>query len=445
MTVKVRFAPSPTGRIHIGNTRMAVLNWLFAKRHGGTFVLRSDDTDTARSTREYENDIMADLAWLGLNHDEFFRQSERFAVYDAVAEKLKAMGRLYACYETAEELDLRRKVLQSQGKPPVYDRAGLHLTDEQRAEYESQGRKPHWRFLLNEDTITWDDLARGTQKFTPGHLSDPVLIRNDGTYLYTLPSVVDDGDTNITHVIRGEDHTANTAVQIQIIKALGYPIPTYAHLSLLVGADGKGLSKRLGSLSITDLRQQGIHPMAIVGALGLLGTNTTADGSETLDDLINGVDLSGFGRASPRFDPADLDMLTLRIHQRSDFADVQELLAQNGIPNATPEFWELVRENIADLPDTAYWWNVIYGDITPQIAPDDADYIATAKTALPQGEITADTWGQWTSALKEQTDRKGKSLFLPLRLALTGRPNGPEVKTLLPHMGRDRILARLGA
>lgn len=444
MTVKVRFAPSPTGRIHIGNTRMAVLNWLFAKQQGGEFIWRSDDTDVARSTKAYEDDIAADLAWLGLHHDAFFRQSERFAVYDTVAEKLKSMGRLYACYETAEELDLRRKVLQSQGKPPVYDRAGLRLTEAQKAEYEAEGRKPHWRFLLNEDVITWDDLARGPQKFEPGHLSDPILIREDGSYLYTLPSVVDDGDTRITHVIRGEDHTANTAVQVQIFKALGYDIPTFAHLSLLVGPDGKGFSKRLGSLSITDLREkQNIHPMAVVSSLALLGTNMTADGAETLATLIEGVDLSGFGRASPRFDPADLQTLTLRIVQRSDFADVQGSLQDLGLTDADEIFWTLVRENIDGLGDTPYWWRVLHGTIAPEVDAKEADYLAAAHDLLPQGDITTDTWEQWTTALKQHTGRKGKQLFLPLRLALTGRPHGPEIRILLPHMGRERIVSRL--
>ena len=275
-------------------------------------------------------------------------------------------------------------------------------------------------------------------------MSDPILIREDGSYLYTLPSVVDDGDTKVTHVIRGEDHTANTAVQIQIFKTLGYDIPTFAHLSLLVGPDGKGLSKRLGSLSITDLRtEQNIHPMAVVCALAQLGTNITADGSETMEGLIKGVDLSGFGRASPRFDPADLSMLTTRILQRSDFADVQEKLSAMGLTDADDKFWHLIRENIDSLNDTQYWWDVLYGDIQTTVDTDDADYIKSAIAHFPDGNITGDTWQNWTSALKESTGRKGKQLFMPLRMCLTGRPHGPEVGKLLPYMGRERILQRI--
>jgi glutamyl-tRNA synthetase len=439
----VRFAPSPTGNLHVGNVRTALINWLFAAGQGGTFVLRIDDTDLERSTAAYEQGIKDDLTWLGLTWGDTFKQSERFEKYDAAADKLRDMGLLYACYETADELDRQRKLQRARGKPPIYNRAGLNLSDEEKAAYEAEGRKPHWRFKLSGERIVWNDLVRGEQAIETSSLSDPVLIRADGSYLYTLPSCEDDIDAGITHVVRGEDHVTNSGAQIEIFKALGGTAPDMAHTPLLVGADGASLSKRLGSLGMGELRSQGIEPLAICSHLAKLGTSDNVEIRDSLAELAEEFDFGKIGRAPARFDEADLASLNAAITHGMSFADAEARLAALDPLAANEAFWLLVRENCQTVEDAARFIPVAFGEIEPVIDAEDKDFIGQAADLLPEGELTAETWGTWTSALKAETGRKGKGLFMPLRKALTGMERGPSVGDMLVLMGRDRALARL--
>ncbi|MBP5857049.1 glutamate--tRNA ligase [Marivibrio halodurans] len=441
--VKVRFAPSPTGRLHVGNARVAVLNWLFARRQRGEVLLRMDDTDRERSTKEFEAAIIEDLRWLGIDWDDFVRQSARQTRYDAAVERLKKAGRLYPCFETSEELDLKRKIQLGRGRPPVYDRAALDLSSEEQTALMAEGRTPHWRFKLLDQPIEWTDLGRGPVRFEAGHLSDPVLVREDGRPLYTLSSVVDDGEFFISHVIRGEDHVANTAVQIELFRALGYDVPDFAHLPLMVGADGKQLSKRLGSLSLGDLKEKGVEPQALTAYLARLGTATAPEGDDTLDGLVPGFDLAAFGRAAPRYDEGELSHLNAKVLHRLPYSAVAERLAAMGLDGADEAFWLAVRENCERLWDAGHWWRVCHGTIEPAAAPEDADFLAEAARLLPEEPWDADTYAAWIERVKAGTGRKGKGLFMPLRLALTARPKGPELGTLLPLMGRKRALERL--
>ncbi len=421
--------------------RAALLNWLFARKTSGKFVLRIDDTDTERSTETFAEAIREDLTWLGLNWDETYRQSERQALYDAAADKLRADGRLYPCYETAEELEIKRKLQLARRQPPVYDRAALKLTDEERAKFETEGRKPHWRFLLNQTEVHWEDIVRGPVTIDAASLSDPVLIREDGTPLYTLPSVVDDGEMGITHVIRGEDHVANTAVQIQIAEALGYPAPAYAHFALFTGPQGEPLSKRLGSLAVRDQREAGLEPMALNSLLARLGSSDPVEARIHLDDCVPDFDLSHFGRAAPKFDPEDVKHLNARILHATPYADVAERLKALGLDDADESFWETVRPNLTTFADVSAWARIMHGPIEPVI--EDADYLAQAADLLPPEPWGDETWGTWIQAIKEATGRKGKALFHPLRMALTGLDHGPEMKHLLPLIGRERAKSRL--
>lgn len=446
MSCKVRFAPSPTGRLHVGNVRTALINWLFAKGQGGEFVLRVDDTDLERSTKEYEDGIKDDLSWLGLEWDDTFKQSDRFAEYDKATEKLKADGLLYACYETSEELDRKRKIALSRGRPPVYDRTGLNLTDEDKAAFEAEGRKPHWRFKLSGNPCEWTDLVRGPQSIDTSSISDPVLIRADGSYLYTLPSVVDDIDAKITHVVRGEDHVTNSGAQIEIFRALGGTTPNLAHTPLLIGADGQGLSKRLGSLSIQQLGQDGIEPIAIASLLAKIGTSDAVELRDSLTTLASEFSFDKIGRAPARFDEKELLGLNAEITHSLSFDDVKDRLAALPMGElATEPFWALVSENLQKVDDAATWLPVFFGDIEKaELEAEDASFISGAATHLPEGDITEDTWKAWTNALKEETGRKGKQLFMPLRLALTGQSHGPQMNKVIALLGRDKVLARLG-
>ena len=440
MTVTVRFAPSPTGFLHVGNARIALINWLFARRQGGTFILRLDDTDTERSRVEYANAIREDLAWLGLAWDREEAQSARLARYQAAVERLKAACRLYPCYETPNELEFKRKRLMARGKPPVYDRSALNLTAEDKVKLEAEGRKPHWRFLLRSEEVRWDDLVRGECHYHGDHLSDPVLIRADGTPLYTLPSVVDDVEMEISHVIRGEDHVTNTAAQIQLFEALGARPPGFAHLPLLTDATGQGLSKRLGSLSLRDLRADGIEALAVDALLAGLGSSHAIEPKATLEDLIAGFDMAAFGRATPKFDPAELGRLNAGILHAMSFSDVSARLKALGI-DGDEDFWLAVRGNLTKLADALDWWAVCQGPVTPVI--EDSELTAAAADLLPTEPWDQQTWPALTELVKARTGRKGKALFHPLRLALTGRENGPELKALLPLIGRTRAVARL--
>ncbi len=437
MTVKVRFAPSPTGKIHVGNVRAALWNWLFARKSGGVFLLRIDDTDRERSTKAYEDGIREDLAWLGLNYDETFSQSSRIDRYDAARDKLIADGLLYPCYETAEELDRKRKIQRARGLPPVYDRAALALDDEQKAALEAEGRKPHWRFKLSQQAVKWNDLIRGETTVDTASVSDPVLIREDGMYLYTLPSCVDDIDSGVTHVIRGEDHVTNTGVQIEIIKALGGEAPQFAHHSLLVGADGQGLSKRLGSLSIEAMREDGLEPASITSLLAKLGTADPVLPQSDLMALAESFDFERIGRAPARFDMTELEALNAKILHETPYEKVQERLEALGVG---PSLWEAVKGNITRLKDAAAWIDVIDGEIDPVI--EDSAFAAAAAELVPD-HLDADSWTVFTNAVKAATGAKGKNLFMPLRLALTGRARGPEMAALFPLIGAEKARARL--
>lgn len=439
----VRFAPSPTGKLHVGNVRTALINWLFARGQGGTFILRIDDTDTERSTAAYEDGIREDLTWLGLTWDKTFKQSERFAEYDAAADKLRGMGLLYACYETADELDRQRKVQRAKGKPPIYNRAALDLSVEDKAALESEGRKPHWRLKLSGERIAWTDLVRGEQAIETSSLSDPVLIRADGSYLYTLPSCVDDIEAGITHVVRGEDHVTNSGAQIEIFNALGGTAPAMAHTPLLVGADGSGLSKRLGSLGMGTLRERGIEPLAICSLLGKLGTSDNVEIRDSLTQLAEEFDFGKIGRSPARFDEDELVGLNAALTHAMPFEAVKDRLAAIDPKAASEAFWLLVRENCQIVEDAARFVPVAFGEITPLIDDEDKDFIAAAGKLLPEGEMGAETWGIWTAALKAETGRKGKGLFMPLRKALTGMERGPSVGEMLVLMGRERAARRL--
>lgn len=450
MTVKVRFAPSPTGRLHIGNLRPALLNWLFARHMGGRFLLRIDDTDQERSREELVDAIKADLTWLGLSWDEYDRQSLRQARYDAVIAQLKAMGRLYACYETPDELDRRRKRQQAANQPPIYNRAGLRLTSDERSKLEAEGRKPHWRFLLANyqgvpdqivrTEIAWDDMIRGRQVVDLASLSDPVLLREDGAALYTLCSVVDDIDHGITHIIRGEDHVTNTGVQIDIFQALAANPPAFAHHSLFVGPDGEALSKRLGSLSLGTFREAGLEPMALTSYVAALGTSDPVEPFATMADLAARFDLAKLSRSPARFDEKELAELNAKLLHALPFSAVADKL-RVVCPDADEPLWLAARGNLRTLGEIVQWRQVVAGTIEPVI--EDAAFCAVAAAALPPEPWTDATWGAWTSALKQSTGRKGRELFHPLRLALTGAEAGPEMKALLPLIGRERSIVRL--
>lgn len=443
MAPVVRFAPSPTGFLHIGNARPALFNALFARREGGRFWLRLDDTDTVRSTAEFAAAIEEDLKWLGIVPDGMFRQSERLAIYDAAAERLKSAGRLYPAYETAEELERRRRRQLGRGLPPVYDRAALKLTPEERAASEAEGRRPHWRFRLDPGTVTWDDLVRGPCHVEADSLSDPVLIREDGSYLYTLPSVVDDAETGVTYVIRGEDHVTNTAVQIQIFSALGAPVPVFAHHNLLTTASGEGLSKRLGHLSLRGLREAGYEPNAVAALAVLTGSAEAVRPVSSLDELASLVDLAHVSRAPAKFDEHELDGLNARVVHGLPYAAVADRLAALGVaPERAEAFWEVVRANLTRVPDATEWWRVVQGPVTP-VTGETPDLFTVARESLPPEPWDTTTWKRVTDAVRNATGLKGKALFLPLRLALTGLDHGPDLAGLLPLIGRERALARL--
>lgn len=436
----VRFAPSPTGYLHIGNARPALFNWLFARRHGGRFLLRYDDTDTQRSQAAFAEAIAEDLAWLGIHPDLTIRQSERLAIYDAAAERLRAAGRLYPCFETADELDRRRKRQLARGLPPVYDRAALKLTAEDRARLEAEGRKPHWRFRLEPRTVSWTDLVRGEAHVDCASLSDPVLAREDGSYLYTLPSVVDDAELGVTHVIRGEDHVTNTAVQIQIFEALGAPLPVFGHHNLLTTASGEGLSKRLGHLSLRGLRDSGVEALAVAALAVLVGSSDAVRPVASLDELAGLVELAHVSRAPAKFDEHELEALSARTLHQLPFEAVQPRLAALGVAG-DEAFWLAVRGNLARLDEAKAWWRVVNGPLRPLLA--DAAFCAQAAALLPPEPFDANTWKSWTAAVSAATGLKGRALFMPLRQALTAQDHGPELAALLPLIGRERALKRL--
>ena len=438
--IKVRFAPSPTGNLHVGNLRTALVNFLFARKAGGQFMLRIDDTDTERSTAAFEEGIRADLQWMGMAWDVEDRQSERLDRYDAALAQLRADGRAYACYETPEELALKRKAQLSAGRPPVYDRAALKLTAEQIAAFEAEGRQPHWRFRLEDVEVRWHDMVRGDVAYHMSSLSDPVLMREDGRVIYTLASVVDDIDHGISHILRGEDHVTNSAAQIQLFEALGAQAPTMGHMALLAGADGEGLSKRLGSLSIAELRNNDTEAMAIASLLARIGTSDPVVPTADMATVIDGFDIKRFGRATAKFDPAELAQVNAKVVQELPFATVAERLEAAAVGGGEP-FWMAVRDNLPNVGEAGDWWRICTQPITPII--DSAAVTDAAADLLPEGDVEASIWQDWTKAVAAASGAKGRGLFMPLRLALTGREKGPEIAPLLAFMGRERVLARL--
>ncbi len=428
-----RFAPSPTGYIHVGNLRTALMNFMIARKSGGTFILRLDDTDQERSKQEYVDALMADLDWLGLHWDRVERQSLRMDRYREAAEDLKAKGRFYEVFESPVELDLKRKKQLNMGKPPVYDRAGLHLSDEDRARLRAEGREGYWRFLLNQSRIEWTDGILGPISIDAASVSDPVLIRADGQVLYTFASSVDDIDMGVTFIVRGADHVTNTATQIQIMEAMGGTPPQFAHHSLLTGPQGEELSKRLGTLSLRDLRARGVEPMALLSLMARLGSSRPVELAASLDELIAGFDIGSFGAAPTKFDAEDLFPLTRHHVQGLAFSAVQARIAALGVPADKAEaFWQVARGNITVLADLEGWWTLFRDGATPLVADEDREFISQALTLLPAQPWTHDTWGQWTAAVKEATGRKGKGLFMPLRKALTGMEHGPEMADVMP-------------
>ncbi len=428
-----RFAPSPTGYIHVGNLRTALFNYLITRKAGGTFILRIDDTDPERSKEEYVDGIKQDLTWLGIEWDKVERQSDRLERYVDAADKLREMGRFYECFETPTELDLKRKKQLNMGKPPVYDRGMLALSEDDKAKLRAERGNGHWRLKLDQERIEWNDGILGDISIDAASVSDPVLIRGDGQFLYTLASVVDDTDMGVSNVVRGSDHVTNTATQIQMIRALGFEPPAFAHHSLLTGPQGEALSKRLGTLALRDLREAGVQPMALLSHMARLGSSDPFEMRSSMDELVEGFDVTRFGSAPTKFDVEDLYPLTARYLNGLELSSVEGTIAEIGVPADLAEsFWSVTRENITTLKDLAGWWELFRDGAEPLIDDEDREFIAQAVAMLPEGPYTKETWKAWTSDVKEATGRKGKGLFMPLRKALTGQERGPEMSDVMP-------------
>lgn len=442
MTVKTRFAPSPTGYLHIGSARTALIVWLFTRKNNGKFLFRIDDTDEERSKKEYEDDIIAGMEWLGLNWDETARQSLRKDNYDKAIQKLKDNGRLYPCYETEDELALKRKSLLSRGLPPIYDRASLNLSAEQIKKYEAEGIKPHWRFKLDHKVVAWDDMVRGHVEFHGKDISDPVMIRADGRPLYHISSVIDDIDFGITHIVRGEDHVSNSAIHIQMFEAFGATPPQFAHITLLGDMSGHKLSKRKGSMGVSSFKTEaGIEAMAVVSLISRIGTSDPIEPVFTMQEAIDNFDFAKFSRNLPKFDEDELYRLNAKILHKTEFKDIAGRLLEMGINNIDEHFWNAVKPNLTFLSDVKEWWDMVHAPVVPVIT--DKELMVVAAKLLPEGNWDSNTWGVWTDAVKKETGKKGKDLFMPLRLALTGQEKGPELKELLPLIGREAALKRL--
>ena len=447
MKTIVRFAPSPTGYLHVGNIRLALINWLYSKKNDGQFILRFDDTDTSRSETRYVEAIKNDLLFLKIEWDKEAKQSDQIKKYNLVTQDLRDRGLIYPCYETPEELDFKRKRLRSQNKPPIYDRSALKLSESQKAELEKEGRRPHWRFKLKNSEISWTDLVRGEIKYNTSNQSDPVVMRADGTYLYLLPSVVDDINHCVSHVIRGEDHVTNSAVQLEMMEAIkpGSSV-TFAHVPLLQGASGEALSKRIGSLSIMDLRESGFESLSICSLLARLGSSDSVEAYSNMEEMISDFDISNFSRATPKFNLQELSNLNSKVLQKITFSDIYPRLQIAGINKSDLDdkgnlFWEVIKSNINNFNDAVDWWNICFNPLsTPPLADD---LLIHAKASLPLEPWSDQTWAIWTDSLKKLSGLKGKKLFLPLRKALTGLDSGPELKNLLPLIGRESVLKRL--
>ena len=435
-----RFAPSPTGKLHIGNIRTALINWLFAKKHGGQFILRMDDTDTVRSSKEYQELIKTDLVWLGLKWDDYFNQLSRIEKYEQAKQQLISQNRLYPCYETPEELDIKRKIQLSSGRPPIYDRSALKLTSEQIAAYEKQGRKPHYRFLIKDADIIWQDMIKGQIMYHGANLGDPVIIRADGSMTYMLCSTIDDIDYNITHIIRGEDHVSNTAIQIQMFEALSASSPSFGHLSLINAKDDK-ISKRVGGYDIAALRQNYIEPMTINSFLAMIGTSQPIRPYKDLNQLIESFDIGTYSKSPTTYMPRELEQLNQKIIATFEYQDIHQYLTEHNLLGIDEQFWLAVRPNLQKLSDLQEWWNICHTPPSKRIDLD-RDILDAAVNSLPQ-TITTSTWSEWTKTISNETGKKGKDLFMTLRLAITGQQEGPELKNLLPLISRDELISRL--
>ena len=434
-----RFAPSPTGHLHVGNLRTALFNYLIARQMDGTFVLRIDDTDPVRSKTKYVDSIKRDLEWLGLYWDRIEFQSNRLEQYAQTAEKLRDMGKLYECFESSLELDLKRKKQLNMGKPPVYDRSSLTLSKKEKdsLRVESNG---YWRFMLDQSRIDWADGILGETSIDVASVSDPVLIRGDGQVLYTLASICDDTDMGVSYVVRGSDHVTNTATQIQIIQALSGNVPKFAHHSLLVGSKGEGLSKRLGSLALGDMREAGLQPMALLSHLAKLGSSEPVELMGSLDEIILGFDLTKFGASPTKFDQMDLAPLTMKYLQGLSASDIIADISALGVPPEKAEdFWNIVRMNISTLKDLSAWWDLMEKGAEPKIDDQDREFVLRAVSLLPPGQFDANTWKTWTQNVTEVTGRSGKNLYMPLRQALTGMSHGPDMGHLLPFLKNIKI------
>lgn len=441
MLVKTRFAPSPTGMLHVGNVRTALINWLFSRANNGNFLLRMDDTDQIRSKEEYATAIKKDLQWLGMNWDEYICQSDRLKNYEEAKSKLIALGRLYPCYETQNEIDMKRKMLLSRGLPPIYDRAGLKLTKEEHQRNLEQGRKPHYRFLLKDEAIEWNDLIRGNIQFQAKNLSDPIVIREDGSMTYILCSALDDIDFNITHILRGEDHISNTAIGIQITEALGYKPPTMGHLSLLQSKAGE-ISKRIGGFDIDSLCKQFIEPMTINSLLAKIGSSDPIEVVNDMQKLIDSFDISKFSLSAVHYDFSELLQLNHKLINDMSFEDIKPSFNKFDV-RISEEFWKATSSNLNTINEAIDWWNICNQDIKVDSNSEDLNFLKRAYDLLPEGDINLNTWDAWIKDIKKHTDRTGKQLFMPLRIALTGRRSGPELKFLLPFISKDRIEQRL--
>jgi glutamyl-tRNA synthetase len=435
-----RFAPSPTGFLHVGNSRTALINWLYARKNHGKFILRIDDTDLTRSTEEYKNAIIRDLKWLGLEWDESFNQNSRLDYYKKAKKILLESGRLYACYETQEELAIKRKLQLSRGLPPIYDRASLKLTKEQIDNYEQSGRKPHYRFLIQDSEIKWQDMVKGVISYQGSNLSDPIIIRADGTMTYMLCSTIDDIDYEISHIIRGEDHVSNTAIQIQMFEAFGAEIPLFGHLSLVKTKDDK-ISKREGGFEISSLRdKENLEAMAINSFFSKIGSTNPVAPSYNMQDLINIFDISAYSKSPTTYLPEELELLNHKLIIHLEYKDVKEQFILMGLKQIDESFWLAVRPNLQKLSDIKDWWEICKNPKRVEI--EDHKLLAIAAKNLPE-IINQDTWSNWTKLIYAESGKKGKDLFMPLRLALTGMDHGPELKNLLPLLTREEIINRL--
>lgn len=445
MTVnKLRFAPSPTGNLHIGNARTLILNYIYSKAIDGKLILRIDDTDAERSEERYYQSILNDIDWLEIDIFDIKRQSEKKEKYQDIANKLIEQGKLYPCFETDEELNRARKLSLSRGQPPIYDRSALNLTEEQKNTYKANGINPYWRFKLDREVVEWNDLIRGRQTIDCGSFSDPVLIRADGTFLYTLPSVVDDIDLEITHILRGEDHVSNTATQIQLFKTLNASIPNFGHHSLMVQKDGSRMSKRSGSLSLEEVRESGIEPITLINYCARIGTSDAVEAFQTTDELVKNYDLSKISRSPARFSVEELEVLNKKIIQNIPFERASDRLEQDGISGESAEkFWNVIRTNINNIHEAKKWWDIVGDNPIDTNKIVNKDVIIAAKELLPEDPWNENTWSEWTGKIAAKTGLKGKELYLPIRIALTGETSGPELATFILFLGKEKVQKRL--